>query len=82
MPGYLSLATFLMSLAFFAYGVLKYDPFLYVSNMLPATWVTSTISNFLVQSSYAGKEGKEKENMDFTVFILRFLLFSAINAAV
>ncbi|KAF5475248.1 hypothetical protein F2P56_007077 [Juglans regia] len=32
MPFYLSLSTFLMSLSFFAYGVLKYDPFLYVPN--------------------------------------------------
>lgn len=32
MPFYLSLATFLMSLSFSAYGVFKDDPFLYVSN--------------------------------------------------
>ncbi|KAJ4849967.1 Bidirectional sugar transporter SWEET2a [Turnera subulata] len=31
MPFYLSLSTFLMSLSFFVYGVLKFDPFLYVS---------------------------------------------------
>ncbi|KAK9267236.1 hypothetical protein L1049_009658 [Liquidambar formosana] len=32
MPFYLSLATFLMSLSFFAYGMLEYDPFIYVPN--------------------------------------------------
>uniref|UniRef100_A0A7C8Z6V9 Bidirectional sugar transporter SWEET n=1 Tax=Opuntia streptacantha TaxID=393608 RepID=A0A7C8Z6V9_OPUST len=32
MPFYLSLATFVMSLSFFAYGLLKYDPFIYVPN--------------------------------------------------
>ncbi|PHU18979.1 Bidirectional sugar transporter SWEET2a [Capsicum chinense] len=32
MPFYLSLATFLMSLSFFAYGMLKQDAFIYVPN--------------------------------------------------
>lgn len=32
MPFYLSLATFFMSLSFFAYGLLKYDPFISVPN--------------------------------------------------
>ncbi|KAJ8450007.1 hypothetical protein Cgig2_029369 [Carnegiea gigantea] len=32
MPFYLSLATFVMSLSFFAYGLLKYDPFISVPN--------------------------------------------------
>ncbi|KAF3449830.1 hypothetical protein FNV43_RR05909 [Rhamnella rubrinervis] len=32
MPFNLSLSTFLMSLSFSAYGILKYDPFLYVPN--------------------------------------------------
>ncbi|XP_037493847.1 bidirectional sugar transporter SWEET2a isoform X2 [Jatropha curcas] len=32
MPFSLSLATFLMSLSFFAYGMLKFDPFIYVPN--------------------------------------------------
>ncbi|KAL7212670.1 hypothetical protein ACSBR2_015366 [Camellia fascicularis] len=32
MPFYLSLATFLMSLSFFAYGMFKCDPFIYVPN--------------------------------------------------
>nr|AMQ35580.1 SWEET transporter protein 2b [Solanum tuberosum] len=32
MPFYLSLATFLMSLSFFAYGMFKKDPFIYVPN--------------------------------------------------
>ncbi|KAH0760371.1 hypothetical protein KY290_016444 [Solanum tuberosum] len=32
MPFYLSLATFLMSLSFFAYGMFKQDPFIYVPN--------------------------------------------------
>lgn len=32
MPFYLSLSTFLMSLSFFAYGMFKYDPFIYVPN--------------------------------------------------
>ncbi|XP_024020545.1 bidirectional sugar transporter SWEET2a [Morus notabilis] len=32
MPFYLSLSTFLMSLSFFAYGMLKYDGFIYVPN--------------------------------------------------
>lgn len=34
MPFHLSLATFLMSLSFFAYGILKHDPFILVSNQL------------------------------------------------
>lgn len=33
MPFYLSLATFLMSLSFFAYGMFKNDPFISVSNI-------------------------------------------------
>ncbi|XP_042489233.1 bidirectional sugar transporter SWEET2a-like isoform X2 [Macadamia integrifolia] len=32
MPFYLSLSTFLMSISFFAYGILKCDPFIYVPN--------------------------------------------------
>ncbi|TMW88433.1 hypothetical protein EJD97_018570 [Solanum chilense] len=32
MPFYLSLATFLMSLSFFAYGMFKQDPFIYIPN--------------------------------------------------
>ena len=36
MPFYLSLSTFLMSLSFSIYGVFKYDPFIYVSIILPA----------------------------------------------
>ncbi|PON54614.1 SWEET sugar transporter [Parasponia andersonii] len=32
MPFYLSLSTFLMSLSFSAYGMSKYDPFIYVPN--------------------------------------------------
>lgn len=32
MPFYLSLSTFLMSLSFFAYGMLEDDPFIYVPN--------------------------------------------------
>ncbi|KAJ9690836.1 hypothetical protein PVL29_013139 [Vitis rotundifolia] len=32
MPFYLSLSTFLMSLSFFTYGMLKHDPFIYVPN--------------------------------------------------
>ncbi|KAF8411103.1 hypothetical protein HHK36_003642 [Tetracentron sinense] len=32
MPFYLSLSTFLMSISFFAYGIFKYDPFIYVPN--------------------------------------------------
>ncbi|XP_010273402.1 PREDICTED: bidirectional sugar transporter SWEET2 [Nelumbo nucifera] len=32
MPFYLSLSTFLMSISFFAYGMLKCDPFIYVPN--------------------------------------------------
>ncbi|KAG9447583.1 hypothetical protein H6P81_013711 [Aristolochia fimbriata] len=32
MPFYLSLATFLMSLSFFSYGMLKHDPFIFVPN--------------------------------------------------
>lgn len=32
MPFHLSLATFLMSLSFFSYGMLKHDPFIYVPN--------------------------------------------------
>lgn len=34
MPFYLSLATFLMSLSFFAFGMLKSDPFIFVSASL------------------------------------------------
>ena len=33
MPFYLSLSTFLMSLSFFAYGMLKHDSFIYVSKL-------------------------------------------------
>ncbi|KAI3456082.1 hypothetical protein Pfo_012745 [Paulownia fortunei] len=36
MPFYLSLATFLMSLSFFAYGMLKQDPFISVPNGIGA----------------------------------------------
>ncbi|KAI5670734.1 hypothetical protein M9H77_11098 [Catharanthus roseus] len=36
MPFYLSLATFLMSLSFFAYGLFKYDPFISVPNGIGA----------------------------------------------
>ncbi|XP_062096924.1 bidirectional sugar transporter SWEET2-like isoform X2 [Humulus lupulus] len=34
MPFYLSLSTFLMSLSFSAYGFSKYDPFIYVPNVI------------------------------------------------
>ncbi|XP_047311964.1 bidirectional sugar transporter SWEET2a-like [Impatiens glandulifera] len=36
MPFYLSLSTFLMSVSFFAYGMLKYDAFIYVPNGIGA----------------------------------------------
>lgn len=39
MPFYLSLATFLMSLSFFAYGMFKQDAFIYVSNLNPFVYV-------------------------------------------
>ena len=53
MPFYLSLSTFLMSLSFFAYGMFKYDPFIFVSIMPPAEPVISFLLYSLVLSSYA-----------------------------
>ena len=35
MPFYLSLSTFSMSMAFFLYGILNFDPFIYVSVLHP-----------------------------------------------
>lgn len=48
MPFYLSLATFLMSLSFFAYGMFKEDPFISVSY-----WISflNAASFFLLSSN-------------------------------
>ncbi|KAG6419291.1 hypothetical protein SASPL_121507 [Salvia splendens] len=47
MPYYLSLATFLMSIAFFAYGMLKHDAFVSVSLFKLLHPITRCISNLL-----------------------------------
>ncbi|KAJ4977013.1 hypothetical protein NE237_002119 [Protea cynaroides] len=63
MPFYLSLSTFLMSISFFAYGMLKCDPFVYVPNGIGS--VLGTVQ--LVLYSYYSKTSKEDPREPLTV---------------
>ncbi|KAF2314634.1 hypothetical protein GH714_028110 [Hevea brasiliensis] len=56
MPFYLSLATFAMSLSFFAYGMLKFDPFIYVPNGIGSIL---GICQLVLYSYYSSKYGED-----------------------
>ncbi|KAG2684895.1 hypothetical protein I3760_10G097200 [Carya illinoinensis] len=61
MPFCLSLSTFLMSLSFFAYGVLKYDPFIYVSIILLADPANFVCKFFVTIFKCISGRGKRKK---------------------
>ncbi|KAK2642645.1 hypothetical protein Ddye_024408 [Dipteronia dyeriana] len=54
MPSTLSLSTFLMSLSFFVYGMLKDDPFIYVPNGIGTIL---GIVQLMLYSYYSSKSG-------------------------
>ncbi|KAJ8761964.1 hypothetical protein K2173_006566 [Erythroxylum novogranatense] len=59
MPFYLSLSTFLMSLSFFAYGMLKFDPFIYVPNGIGTMLGIFQLALYSYYSSKYGEDTKE-----------------------
>ncbi|KAG2684893.1 hypothetical protein I3760_10G097200 [Carya illinoinensis] len=59
MPFCLSLSTFLMSLSFFAYGVLKYDPFIYVPNGIGTILGLVQLALYSYYSSAFGEDSRE-----------------------
>ncbi|XP_065878865.1 bidirectional sugar transporter SWEET2a-like [Euphorbia lathyris] len=59
MPFHLSFATFLMSLSFFAYGMLKIDPFIYVPNGIGTILGISQLMLYLYYSSKYGEDSRE-----------------------
>ncbi|XP_050230908.1 bidirectional sugar transporter SWEET2 [Mercurialis annua] len=59
MPFYLSLATFLMSLSFFAYGMLKYDPFIYVPNGIGTILGLIQLALYFYYSNEYGQDSRE-----------------------
>ncbi|KAJ9153241.1 hypothetical protein P3X46_026705 [Hevea brasiliensis] len=59
MPFYLSLATFAMSLSFFAYGMLKFDPFIYVPNGIGTILGICQLVLYSYYSSEYGEDSRE-----------------------
>ncbi|XP_062016655.1 bidirectional sugar transporter SWEET2a-like [Rosa rugosa] len=59
MPFYLSLATFLMSLSFSAYGVFKEDPFLYFPNGIGTILAIVQLALYFYYSSLSKKDLRE-----------------------
>ncbi|XP_048230843.1 bidirectional sugar transporter SWEET2a [Ricinus communis] len=59
MPFYLSLATFLMSLSFFAYGMLKYDPFISVPNGIGTILGITQLMLYFYYSSKYGEGSRD-----------------------
>lgn len=59
MPFYLSLSTFLTSLSFSTYGVLKFDPFLYVPNGIGTILGIVQLALFYYYSSKYGEGSRE-----------------------
>ncbi|KAK9267140.1 hypothetical protein L1049_009559 [Liquidambar formosana] len=56
MPFHLSLSTLLMSLSFFAYGMFKYDPFIYVPNGIGAVLGVVQLALYSFYSSMSGED--------------------------
>ncbi|KAJ9135953.1 hypothetical protein P3X46_033071 [Hevea brasiliensis] len=56
MPFYLSLATLVMSVSFFSYGMLKFDPFIYVPNGIGTIL---GICQLVLYSYYSSKYGED-----------------------
>ncbi|KAK3011299.1 hypothetical protein RJ639_011474 [Escallonia herrerae] len=59
MPFYLSLSTFLMSISFFAYGMFKEDPFIYVPNGVGTILGIVQLSLFFYYSTVFGEDSRE-----------------------
>ncbi|KAL8113151.1 hypothetical protein AgCh_020468 [Apium graveolens] len=59
MPFYLSLSTFLMSLSFLAYGMLKHDPFISVPNGVGSILGIVQLALYTYYSRFAGEESTE-----------------------
>ncbi|OVA00198.1 SWEET sugar transporter [Macleaya cordata] len=59
MPFYLSLSTFLMSVSFFAYGMLKYDPFIYVPNGIGTILGAVQLALYAYFSRTSGDDSRE-----------------------
>jgi len=59
MPFYLSFATFLMSISFFAYGMLQFDPFIYIPNGIGALLGLLQLALYYYYSSKYGEGERE-----------------------
>ncbi|XP_047339164.1 bidirectional sugar transporter SWEET2a-like [Impatiens glandulifera] len=59
MPFYLSGSTFLMSMSFFAYGMCKYDPFIYIPNGIGAFLGIIQLSLYYYYRQLYGDASKE-----------------------
>ncbi|KAF8391151.1 hypothetical protein HHK36_023452 [Tetracentron sinense] len=59
MPLYLSLSTFLMSISFFAYGMLECDPFIYVPNGIGTVLGAVQLALYSYYSKKSGEDSRE-----------------------
>ncbi|KAF8409165.1 hypothetical protein HHK36_005239 [Tetracentron sinense] len=59
MPFFLSLSTFLMSISFFTYGVLKYDPFIYISNGIGTVLGAIQLALYSYYGKTSGEDSRE-----------------------
>ncbi|THG15023.1 hypothetical protein TEA_013929 [Camellia sinensis var. sinensis] len=59
MPFYLSLSTFLMSTAFFLYGIFNFDPFIYVPNGIGAILGIVQLALFFYYKNTSGEASRE-----------------------
>ncbi|XP_058210276.1 bidirectional sugar transporter SWEET2 [Rhododendron vialii] len=66
MPFYLSLSTFLMSTAFFVYGMLNYDPFVYLPNGIGTILGIVQLALFFYYKNTAGEDAREPLIVSYT----------------
>ncbi|XAR68197.1 hypothetical protein NMG60_11003247 [Bertholletia excelsa] len=66
MPFYLSLSTFLMSSSFFLYGLLNFDPFIYVPNGIGTVLGTAQLALFFYYKNAFGQDSREPLIESFT----------------
>ncbi|GMP66120.1 hypothetical protein CsSME_00026603 [Camellia sinensis var. sinensis] len=66
MPFYLSLSTFLMSTAFFLYGIFNFDPFIYVPNGIGAILGIVQLALFFYYKNTSGEASREPLLVTYT----------------
>ncbi|PSR95281.1 Bidirectional sugar transporter like [Actinidia chinensis var. chinensis] len=66
MPFYLSLSTFSMSMAFFLYGILNFDPFIYVPNGIGTILGIIQLALFFYYKNTSGENSREPLIVSYT----------------